>query len=174
MNKKEEQELEELYADLKEEARLNDKRRKKYDRIVIEQMMKVCSKEEVLKILGELENKKITEIRELLNQILNKLETTELKIEKQVEEINKYIQQHGADSESGNLLIAQGKSTKTSIELLREEIEELHQVVKFIFQQTPLDQCSSVEIPTSRDHLRDQGDKRSNLTKKEGSDGIEE
>jgi hypothetical protein len=116
----------------------------------------------------------LSQIKELLNQILNKLETTELKIEKQAEEINKYIQQHGADSESGNLLIAQGKSTKTSIELLREEIEELHQVVKFIFQQTPLDQCSSVEIPTSRGYLRDRGDKRSNLTKKEGSDGIEE
>jgi hypothetical protein len=116
----------------------------------------------------------LSQIKELLNQILNKLETTELKIERQAEEINEYIQKHGVDSESGNLLIAQGKSTKTSIELLREEIEELHQVVKFIFQQTPLDQCSSVEIPTSRDYLRDQADKRSDLPKKEDNHGIEE
>jgi len=82
----------------------------------------------------------LSQIKEVLNQILNKLETTELRIEKQTEEINKYIQKHGVDSESGNLLIAQGKSTKTSIELLREEIEELHEVVKLIFNEIVSDQ----------------------------------
>lgn len=58
MNQKENQELEELYNDLKEEARFNGEKRKKHDRIMIEQLMKVCSREEILKLLEELENKK--------------------------------------------------------------------------------------------------------------------
>jgi len=76
-----------------------------------------------------------SQIKELLNQILNKLATTELKIERQSEEVNKYIKKHAVDLGASNLLIAQGRATKTSIELLRDEIEELHEVVKSIFNE---------------------------------------
>jgi hypothetical protein len=36
--------------------------------------------------------------------------------------------------------MAQQKATKTSIEILRDEIEELHQVVKLIFNEIGLGQ----------------------------------
>ena len=117
----------------------------------------------------------LSQIREVLNQILNKLETTELKIEKQADEINKYIQKHCVDSESSDLLTAQGKSTKTSIELLREEIEELHQVVKVIFQEISSDKdTGSVETPTLQSDLENEDKNSSNLTEEEGNDGLEE
>ena len=80
------------------------------------------------------------QIRELLSLILNKLEATELKIERQANDIKTYIEQHKLDSETSKLLIAQQKATKTSIEILRDEIEELHQVVKLIFNKIGSDQ----------------------------------
>jgi len=85
-------------------------------------------------------NKQTTEIRELLSLILNKLEATELKIERQANDIKTYIEQHKLDSETSKLLMAQQKATKTSIEILRDEIEELHQVVKLIFNEIGLEQ----------------------------------
>ena len=83
---------------------------------------------------------KTTEIKDLLSLILNKLETTELTIERQADEIKTYIEQHELDLETSKLLMAQQKATKTSIEILRDEIEELHQVVKLIFKEKGLDQ----------------------------------
>jgi gas vesicle protein len=80
------------------------------------------------------------QIRELLSLILNKLEATELKIERQANDIKTYIEQHKLDSETSKLLMAQQKATKTSIEILRDEIEELHQVVKLIFNEIGLEQ----------------------------------
>ena len=80
------------------------------------------------------------QIRELLSLILNKLEATELKIERQANDIKTYIEQHKLDSETSKLLMAQQKATKTSIEILRDEIEELHQVVKLIFNKIGLEQ----------------------------------
>jgi hypothetical protein len=104
----------------------------------------------------------LSQIKELLNQILNKLETTELKIERQAEEINKYIQKHGVGLDAGDLLIAQGKATKTSIELLREEIEKLHQVVKVIFQQPcSEDKLGSAENSILQDCLQSEGNQNS-------------
>lgn len=79
-------------------------------------------------------------IRELLSLILNKLEATELKIERQANDIKTYIEQHKLDSETSKLLMAQQKATKTSIEILRDEIDELHQVVKLIFNKIGLNQ----------------------------------
>ena len=67
--------------------------------------------------------------------ILKKLEATELKIERQPDDIRTYIEQQELDSETSKLLMAQQKATKTSIEILRDEIEELHQVVKLIFNE---------------------------------------
>jgi hypothetical protein len=85
-------------------------------------------------------NKQTTEIKDLLSQILKKLEATELKIERQADDIKTYIEQHKLDSETSKLLMAQQKATKTSIEILRDEIEELHQVIKLLFNEIVSDQ----------------------------------
>jgi len=85
-------------------------------------------------------NEKTTEIKDLLSLILKKLETTELTIERQADDIKKYIEQQELDVGTSKLLMAQQKATKTSIEILRDEIEELHQVVKLIFNEKGLDQ----------------------------------
>ena len=135
MSKKEKEELEELYRNLQKEAKLNNERRRRHDLIVMDQMMKVCSKEEISKLSERLENKKITEVTELLFLILSKLEETEINIERQSHEIKQYIEKQELDVDTRTLLVAQQKSTKTSIELLREEIEELHEVVKLIFDE---------------------------------------
>jgi cell fate regulator YaaT (PSP1 superfamily) len=85
------------------------------------------------------------QIREILSQILKKLETTELKIERQSEEIKTYIEPHELDLDTSKLLMAQQRAIKTSIEILRDEIEELHQVVKLIFNEIALDQNKGEE-----------------------------
>jgi hypothetical protein len=80
-------------------------------------------------------NDKITEVRELLSQILNELEATKQRIEQQSGDIKAYIEKCDVNLDKSQLLIAEQRSTKTSIELLRDEIEELHQVVKIIFNE---------------------------------------
>lgn len=80
-------------------------------------------------------NDKIIEIRKLLSQILNELEATKQKIEQQSGDIKAYIEKCDVNLDKSQLLIAEQRSTKTSIELLRNEIEELHQVVKIIFNE---------------------------------------
>ena len=80
-------------------------------------------------------NDKIIEIRKLLSQILNELEATKQKIEQQSGDIKAYIEKCDVNLDKSQLLIAEQRSTKTSIELLRDEIEELHQVVKIIFNE---------------------------------------
>jgi len=74
------------------------------------------------------------EIRESLNLILNKLEAIDSKLEQQEEDIKAYIEQSPASLESNDLLIAGLKSTRTSFELLRDEIDELHQVTIALFK----------------------------------------
>lgn len=80
-------------------------------------------------------NDKIIEIRKLLSQILNELEATKQKIEQQSGDIKAYIEKCDMNFDKNQLLIAEQRSTRTSIELLRDEIEELHQVVKIIFNE---------------------------------------
>jgi 23S rRNA maturation-related 3'-5' exoribonuclease YhaM len=80
-------------------------------------------------------NDKIIEIRKLLSQILNELEATKQKIEQQSGDIKAYIEECDVNLDKNQLLIAEQRSTRTSIELLRDEIEELHQVVKIIFNE---------------------------------------
>lgn len=74
------------------------------------------------------------EIRESLNLILNKLEAIDSKLEQQEEDIKAYIEQRPASLDSNELLIAGLKSTRTSFELLRDEIDELHQVTIALFK----------------------------------------
>lgn len=80
-----------------------------------------------------MENKQ-EEIKELLTHILNKLEDLEQKIERQEEDIKIFLAGKDSSYEPSDLLIAQQKATRTSVELLREEIEELHQVIRVILK----------------------------------------
>lgn len=75
------------------------------------------------------------EIRDTLTFILNKLEAIDSKLEQQEEDIKAYIEQSPASLESNELLIAGLKSTRTSFELLRDEIDELHQVTIALFKR---------------------------------------
>ena len=70
-----------------------------------------------------------------MSQILNELEATKQKIEQQSGDIKAYIEKCDVNLDKSQLLIAEQRSTRTSIELLRDEIEELHQVVKIIFNE---------------------------------------
>lgn len=79
-------------------------------------------------------NQETSEISESLNLILNKLEAIDSKLEQQEEDIKSYIQQSHAGLDSNELLIAGLKSTRTSFELLRDEIDELHQVTIALFK----------------------------------------
>ena len=68
------------------------------------------------------------EIRDTLTFILNKLQTIDTKLERQEEDIKAYIAHGLVNLDSNELLIAGLKSTRTSFELLRDEIDELQQV----------------------------------------------
>lgn len=74
------------------------------------------------------------EIKGLLSHILNKLEALEQKIERQEEDIRIFLTSKDSSYEPSILLIAQQKATRTSVELLREEIEELNQVISVILK----------------------------------------
>lgn len=67
------------------------------------------------------------EIKKLLSQIFDKLQRLEQKIEKQEGDVRIFLTTRDSNYEPSHLLIAQQKATRTSVELLREEIEEIHQ-----------------------------------------------
>lgn len=77
---------------------------------------------------------RVEEIKELLNHILNKLDRLEQKIERQEEDIRIFLTSRDSSYEPSSLFLAQQKATRTSVELLREEIEELHQVIRVILK----------------------------------------
>lgn len=66
------------------------------------------------------------EIKESVNLILNQLECIEFKPEEQNKDIKTYIERSSTNLNLNELLIAGLKSTRTSFELLRDEIDELH------------------------------------------------
>lgn len=72
------------------------------------------------------------EIKRLLGHIFNELQKLENKIEKQEEDIRIFLTARDSNYEPSHLLIGQQKATRTSVELLRDEIEEVHQVIKII------------------------------------------
>ena len=74
------------------------------------------------------------QIKELLNHILNKLDRLEQKIERQEEDIRIFLTSRDSSYEPSSLFLAQQKATRTSVELLREEIEELDQVIRVILK----------------------------------------
>lgn len=68
------------------------------------------------------------EIRDTLTFILNMLKTIDRKLDLQEENIKAYTQRSMAGLDSNELIITGLKSTRTSFELLRDEIDELQQV----------------------------------------------
>ena len=76
----------------------------------------------------------IEEIRDALTFILNTLETIDSKLDAQEKDIKKYIEQNPLSLDSNELIIIGLKSTRTSFELLRDEIDELHQVTVALFR----------------------------------------
>ena len=76
----------------------------------------------------------IEEIRDTLTFILNTLETIDSKLDGQEKDIKKYIELSSVNLDSNELLISGLKSTRTSFELLRDEIDELHQVTVALFR----------------------------------------
>jgi len=73
-------------------------------------------------------SKAIEEIRDRLTFVLNKLGTIDSKLDTQEKNIKTYMEQNPASLESNDLLIAGLKSTRTSFELLRDEIDDLYQL----------------------------------------------
>jgi hypothetical protein len=65
------------------------------------------------------------EIKKLLGQIFDKLQRLEQKIETQEGDVRIFLAGRDKNYDASDLLIAQQKVTRTSVELLREEIEEL-------------------------------------------------
>ena len=80
-----------------------------------------------------MENKQ-EEIKELISHILNKLEKLEQKIERQNEYVRIFLAGRDTNYDPSSLLIAQQKATRTSVELLREEVDELHQIIRVILK----------------------------------------
>jgi hypothetical protein len=76
----------------------------------------------------------IEEIRDALTFILNTLETIDSKLDAQEKDIKTYIEQNPLSLDSNELIIIGLKSTRTSFELLRDEIDELHQVTVALFR----------------------------------------
>jgi hypothetical protein len=78
----------------------------------------------------------MSEIIKFLALILNELVSIDLGLGKQEEDIKAYLEQR-VDNSLGldELLIAGLKSTRTSFEILRDEIEELHELTVVLFKK---------------------------------------
>lgn len=76
---------------------------------------------------------KIDKLKDSLVFILDKLENMEKQVRKQEQEIENYIKKNRS-IDFNELVAAHLKSTKTSIELLREEIDELQQLITLLFE----------------------------------------
>ena len=77
---------------------------------------------------------KVDKLKDSLVFILDKLENMEKQVRKQEHEIENYIKKNRS-IDFNELVAAHLKSTKTSIELLREEIDELHQLITLLFEE---------------------------------------
>ena len=77
---------------------------------------------------------KVYKLQDSIVFTLNKLEDMGKQVRKQEEEIENYIKKN-CTIDFNKLVAAHLKSTKTSIELLREEIEELHQLTTLLFEE---------------------------------------
>ena len=75
---------------------------------------------------------KVDKLKDSLVFILDKLENMEKQVRKQEHEIENYIKKNRS-IDFNELVAAHLKSTKTSIELLREGIDELQQLITLLF-----------------------------------------
>ncbi len=76
---------------------------------------------------------KVDKLKDSLVFILDKLENMEKQVRKQEQEIENYIKKNRS-IDFNELVAAHLKSTKTSIELLREEIDEQQQLITLLFE----------------------------------------
>ena len=77
---------------------------------------------------------KVHKLQDSIVFTLNKLEDMGKQVRKQEEEIENYIKKN-CTIDFNELVAAHLKSTKTNMELLREEIEELHQLTTLLFEE---------------------------------------
>jgi len=77
---------------------------------------------------------KVHKLQDSIVFALNKLEDMGKQVRKQKEEIENYIKKN-CTIDFNELVAAHLKSTKTTMELLREEIEELHQLTTLLFEE---------------------------------------
>ena len=77
----------------------------------------------------------MNEIKKSLILILRSLEIIGSKLEQQDRDIKAHIEQNSVSLGSDELIIAGLKSTRTSFELLRDEIEELHELTAALFKK---------------------------------------
>ncbi len=84
---------------------------------------------------------KVDKLKDSLVFILDKLENMEKQVRKQEQEIENYIKKNRS-IDFNELVAAHLKPTKTSIELLREEIDELQQLITLLFEGIKIDASS--------------------------------
>lgn len=77
---------------------------------------------------------KVHKLQDSIVFTLNKLEDMGKQVRKQEQEIENYIKKN-CTIDFNELVAAHLKSTKTTMELLREEIEELHQLTTLLFEE---------------------------------------
>ena len=77
----------------------------------------------------------MNEIKKSLILILRSLEIIGSKLEQQDRDIKAHIEQNCVSLDTNELIIAGLKSTRTSFELLRDEIEELHELTAALFKK---------------------------------------
>jgi hypothetical protein len=75
------------------------------------------------------------EIRAALTNIFKKLEDVEVLLSRQEEDIKVYTKQSSTNLDSNELLAAGLRSTRTSFELLRDEVDELYQLTVALFKE---------------------------------------
>ena len=74
-------------------------------------------------------------IEEMLNNLLLKLQEIEEQIKEQEENLAKQKSGLFEMTEANSELINASKATRTSVELLRDEIDEMHQVITLLFKE---------------------------------------
>lgn len=78
-------------------------------------------------------NQEIEQIVKSLNIILRKLKVIENQITSQAKYIELYVAKCPPALNANNKLIDNMKSTRTLIEILRDEVDELHQIITALF-----------------------------------------
>ena len=81
-------------------------------------------------------HKNIEEISESITMMLEKLENIETEITSQREDVATYFRTHGTRTDSDERLIARMQALATGVELLRDEVDELHELMIVLFKES--------------------------------------